>query len=201
MYTLQRNPHIFRPDVGGLVNSICPDWRGGCGGHALPIGIVCVYNRTAIGRQFGEQPQLRLKVIFHVRMKIKMILSQVREDGNLEHAAHGAVQRQRMRRHLHNHGVQSSIRHLLQQCLQFQCSRRRVARRYLIVADHVTDRADQSCALPCRFENGLAYIGRRGLAVRAGDADHFKSRSRITIETACHGPQEVSGVGHFNNRQ
>ena len=99
-----------------------------------------------------------------------MVLAQVRERERVEaHAVEPAVVRA-VRRRLERHRLVAGIDHLAEETLQVDGLRRRVGRLAHVSADDPLDGPHQPRPPPVRLEDRAQQMGRRGLAVRAGDA-------------------------------
>ena len=92
----QRNVHRLRPDIRRPIDGIRPDRRGRCCRHSFSVGVVHIHDGTAGCVKTGEEAELRLKVVFHLVMKIEMILRQIGEDRRAEYAASRPVEGKRV---------------------------------------------------------------------------------------------------------
>ena len=72
------------------------------------VRVVDVHHRTS-GEAGGEQARLGLEVALHRPVEVEVVAGEVREHGDREAGAVDAVQRERVRRHLHRHRVSSLV--------------------------------------------------------------------------------------------
>ena len=86
----------------------------------------------------------------------------------------------------------SGLRHLCKQALQLIALRRGALGMQCLAADHILDRADQAdLCTEAVLQHMLEQIGRGGLAVRAGQADHDHLLRRAA-KPVCRGQRECT---------
>ena len=186
VFTSKRKPgqrHLDRPrrDVGGRVDGVGDrpladlDERG-------PARIVHVDHARRVGRQHLEQPALGGEVRLHVFVEVEVIARQVAEHAGGEAHAVDALQRQRVRRDFHHRGAAALLQHLAQQLLHVGRFRRGARGFAILAADAVGDGAEHAGAKAGGVEDRREQVRRRGLAVRAGDADDRHAPARVIEE-------------------
>ena len=98
----------------------------------------------------------------------------VKPDGRERGAVHPLV-RERVRAHLHRDGADLRVAHPREQRLQLGGLGRREAELLVDARDPRAGGAEHARALAGRRGDRLEQVGRRGLAVRPGDAEHAQS--------------------------
>ena len=89
---------------------------------------------------------------------------------------------QRVGARLHDHEVNVRVRHHAKDAEEIDRFRRGAVGMDALVADEVADRADDADLFARLFGNRLDHIGRGGLAVGAGHAQHHHLTLRISVE-------------------
>jgi hypothetical protein len=135
---VQRRRQVGRADVRVGVDRICD--RALRGRHQLgTAAIVEVDDRDRTFRQQLEQSSLGREVVVHVAVEIEVIAGEIREDSGRELQVVRALQRQRVRRHLHHAGAAALRDHVPHHRLELGRLRRRSLCFELPAADPVSD--------------------------------------------------------------
>ena len=143
---------------------------GGLRQDAASVGIVHIDDA---GPAAGKEHGLGVAVGVHGLVEVEVVLGEVREHADAEGDLVRAVQDQRVGRDLHDDVRAARGLHLGEQLLQLEGFGRRALGMQDLVSDHVLDGADEAdLRAEGLFEHVLEQIRARGLAVRAGDADH-----------------------------
>src|SRR5215472_15604064 len=88
---------------------------------AVAVGVIAVDHRNAFWREvLCEETSLALKVIFQVLVVVEMIPREVGERSCLEHQSEDSVLRERVRRHLHHHGICSKLDHFVEGSMKLE---------------------------------------------------------------------------------
>ncbi len=82
-----------------------------------PVRIVTIHDGARLRPESREQPKLGLKVLFHVGMKIQMILRKIGEHRRLKQTPRGPIERKRMGGYFHHRGIPTGIDHLPEETL------------------------------------------------------------------------------------
>ena len=93
----------------------------------------------------------------------------------VEFTAHGAIQRQGVRGHLHHDSVKACVHHTRQETLELDRLGRGVQRAQPFGTDVVGDCSDQADSPTGPFENRLNEIADCRLSVGTGDPDHLEA--------------------------
>ena len=177
----QRHVDRSRRDVGGRVDRV-GDRAPADLDERRPARIVQVDHAGRVGRQHLEQPALGGEVRLHVLMEVEVIARQVAEHAGGEAHAVDALQRQGVRRDFHHRRPAAVLQHLAQQLLHVRGFRRGARGFAILAANAVRDGAEHAGAKAGGVEDRRQQVRRRGLAVRAGDADDRHAPARVIEE-------------------
>ncbi len=118
-----------------------------------------------------------------------MILGQVGEGGGGELHARHALQRERVRRHLHHTRAIAGINHAPEGALQVDALGGGALDRLDHPADPLLDRSQQSRPQACRVQHRVDQVGGCGLAVGARHPHHLQQTAGMAVDG-------VGGQGH-----
>jgi hypothetical protein len=147
-----------------------------------------------------EEDFLCLQVFFERFVVVHVILRQVRKQAHVELDAVHAILHQRMGADFHNHEVNMRVRHGAKNAEQVYGLRRGTLGMDALGADHIANGADDANLFACLLGDCLDHIGRGGLAVRAGNAQHHHFALGITVERGGHFRHCLAGVFHDDLR-
>ena len=143
-----------------------------------------------------EKGHLRALVVLHVYEKIKVVGRQIGESAHGETYAVHFAEGERVRGHLHDHGVGAVFEHLREQTMKRGRVGRGQRRFVYLVPQSRAVGAYQSRAPAVRFENGAQYVSGGGLAVRAGHPYHGQFVGRVAVERRGTERERPTHVGH-----
>src|SRR5205807_242775 len=109
-------------------------------------------------------------VVLEGAMEVEVILAEVREGERGEPDAVETAELGAVRGRLERAAAIAAVEHLAERALKVDRLRRRPHRRPALAADQRLDRPEEAGASTGRGEDRAQQVGRRGLAVRAGDA-------------------------------
>ena len=140
-------------------------------------------DHAARSAQPVEQRQLGVAVGLPRAVQLEMLVGHVGEDGHVVGDARHPLEREPMRRRLHDRDAIAGIGHRAQRGLQLRCFGGGGVDCVVLgpPADARRDRADHAGREPGGLEGRNGEIGRRRLAVGAGDADHRQLVRRIAV--------------------
>ena len=174
----------------------------GFGGHARQTGpprIIRADGHHAIRERFAvpikEQLGLCLEIRFHIVMVVKVILRQVREHGPAEADARDAVLIQRVRRNFHEGHVHTGGAHVGQHSVHIEAIRSGHGRVLMMPRPAIGNRTEHAGLLPGGGEQMIEQIGRGGLAVGPGHADHGERERGRAVPGAGQQPKGLPGIG------
>ena len=129
-------------------------------------------------------------------MEVEVILRQIGERADRKRNAVYAVEHQRVRGNLHDNMRAACISHAGKQRVQLVGFRRGTLGFDHLVTDKVLVGADQADLVACILEHMLDQVGRGGLAVGAGHAEHDHALRRMA-EAVCRNLSERdTGILH-----
>ena len=131
-------------------------------------------------------------------MKVQMVPSEVRENGNLEMQPHHPLQFDGVRGHFHDGVLPSAIHNPPEQCLQFRSFRRCALGRKLKAGPAILDRAEHGCGKTRSLQNRFDQIGRGRLAVGSRNADGMQLLCGMPVEVRGKDGQRFALVGNLN---
>ena len=178
----------------------------GFGGHARQTGpprIIRADGHHAIRERFAvpikEQLGLCLEIRFHIVMVVKVILRQVREHGPAEADARDAVLIQRVRRNFHEGHVHTGGAHVGQHGVHVEAIRSGHGRVLMMPRPAIGNRTEHAALLPGGGEQMIEQIGRGGLAVGPGHADHGERERGRAVPGAGQQPKGLAGIGRLDD--
>ena len=143
-----------------------------------------------------KQRALGGEVVVEGLVKVEMVARQVREDDRLEDDTGRALERQSMRRGLHDARPVAAVDHRAEHALQLDRVGGRELRRPLDSGDAVDDGAQKARPQAGRREDLGQQVSGRGLAVGAGDGGDAQLARRIAEEQRRHEGHGVPRSGH-----
>ena len=186
LYAAGRDVDVCRGKIRAVAHAEGQDRDGETLHDAVGVGIVHV-DDSLLGVQ--EEDLLRGEVVVKGFMVIQVILREIRKQRNVELDAVDAELLERVGRDFHHDKIDARVRHRAQQTEQVYGFGRGAVGVKALLADHVADRADDADFLARMLCDRLQHVGRGGLAVRAGDAEHLHLTLRVSVE----------GCGHFGH--
>ena len=128
-------------------------------------------------------------------MVVKVILRQVREHGPAEADARDAVLIQCMRRNFHEGHVHTGGVHVGQHGVHIEAIRSGHGRVLMMPRPAIGNRTEHAGLLPGGGEQMIEQIGRGGLAVGPGHADHGERERGRAVPGAGQQPKGLAGIG------
>ncbi len=181
------------PQVGAVGRAAVVD-------QAAAVLVACVHDRgrarppALVGQ---EQRALGGEVVVERRVKVEMVARQVREDDRREGDAGRALERESMRRRLHDARQVAAVDHLAEHALQLH----RLGGRELRIgrstpAMRLTTVPSRAGRRPATVRIVGQQVGGRRLAVGAGDRDDAQLARGVAVEARRHEGHGVPRVGH-----
>ena len=121
-------------------------------------------------------------VVLHVGVEVEVVAAEVGEDRDVEDHAVDAAHHQRVAGHLHRAHVDAALDHQREQPVQVGRLRRGQRGLHVLPEDAGPDRPDDGARDARRQQPALEEPGGRGLALRAGDADHPQLLGRAAVD-------------------
>ena len=134
-----------------------------------------------------EHASLGREVGLHRLVEVEVVLREIGEDPAREADPGRTPELQGVGGHLHRAGAVARVEHSPKRRLEVDRLGRRALHLLLHSPDHAFDRSEQAAAPAACLEQVADQEGGGGLAVRAGDADHFELRGRIPVEARRNG--------------
>ena len=190
---------VPRTVIRGIFDAVGQDAAGVT--RKDPVEIVRVGIKDA-GTALPEQARFARDVILHIRMLVlaDVILLEVRENAVIEHNAVDARHLQSLRTDFHHDRLQAGVRHLREILLHDPGLGRRVLRGDMLAAADDLDRSDQAAGNLRVLEDVADHVSRRGLTLRAGNADRDQAFRGI-FEPGCRDHRErVTRILHPKDR-
>ena len=138
-----------------------------------------------------EELRLRCEVRLDRAVEVEVVDPEVRVDDDREGGSVDAMQVERMRGHLHRHGVEAGVAH----CSEPRRELGRLGRRA-----GAREGADDPAATAGMVHDLAQQRHDRGLPVRPGDPDHVQRVRRIAPHGRRDGPHRGARIGHDHLR-
>ena len=196
---VERHLELFRTHVGGTLDAVGdrPAARRRQRGGALVVG---VDHAGRLRGQHREQSALRREVRLHVDVEVEVVARQVGEDTGRESHAVDTLERQGVRRHLHDARAVAGVEHRPQHRLHVGSFGRGPSRLAGLAADLVVHRAHHAGVPAGGVEDRRQQVGGRGLAVGTGDADDRHLAARVSVNRRAEDGQGRPSVAHRHPR-
>ena len=197
-YAVRVQLKIFRQQAGlALLTRECQARALGISQHLLSRAVIQIDNALVAD---SEQQRLGLPVCLHRLVEVEVILCQVGECTDRKTDAVYTVEHERMRGNLHDDMGAARIAHPREQCVQLVGFRRGAFGFDHLIADEVLIGADQADLVACILEHMLDEVGRGGLAVGAGNAQHHHAVRRMAEAVRRDLRQRDARVLHHDSR-
>ena len=172
------------------------------GAHLTRRGIVVVDDEWSARLEHAEEARLRADVVLRRRMELEMLVGHdVREQAKVVLEPFDTLEKNRVRRHLHDGGAGALGREVAQRAVNRGSLGRRHPRLDDVTLEANAERADDADLLARGTDDRLEEQRGGCLPERAGDSDHAKVARGMPVELARQLGERLTRIGHDERRR